>query len=188
MRGGSRCISQTYLETQQISAELTVELMWRMFRLLYKSLLVANSNRIVMKVRSIESINFSRTVIMQLRLPIRTIVNHCISTWHEKFSGPYLGMACTVFKILDYIVTSTAPDQIASWFMKLAASFFYKPLSRLFNLPVESRDIKLYRRSGSKLPFVPYRKLGRLRTCILSPYFSHFDSFHRIMERIIVTD
>jgi len=89
-----------------------------------------------------------------------------------------------LFQILDTLrPTATGLDHLPAWFLRLAAPFLYKPLTRLFNLSVATSTVPQQWKSASirPLPKVNAPKAhSDFRPISITPVLS------RIMERTVV--
>ena len=67
-----------------------------------------------------------------------------------------------VFQILDSLhPTATGLDQLPAWFLRLGASLFYKPITRLFNLSLATSTIPKQWKQASIRPVLKVRAPSR---------------------------
>jgi len=99
--------------------------------------------------------------------------NHQVSEWR-------------VFTLLDTMrPTATGLDQLPSWFLKLGAPYFYKPLVRLFNMSLDTSTVPSQWKAAYIRPVPkvsPPQSNTDFRPISVTPVLT------RIMERIIVRE
>ena len=91
-----------------------------------------------------------------------------------------------VFRMLDTMLpTATGLDQLPSWFIKLGAPYFYKPLARLFNMSLDTSTVP----SQWKAAYIcPVPKVSTPQTHTDFRPISVTPVLSRIMERFVVRD